>query len=106
MAERATIAAALQEALGLAKLAASLTGCRSDDDYVAGVRAKIEAAISLGVARPLDGYHEDYGFVTWWTWRDGEWLGEPSYVGSPNCSDWPGYHTHWTPHPDFPEAPL
>ena len=57
------------------------------------------------MAKPLDAWHEDDGFVTWWTWRDGQWLGEPSYIGSPLCSDWPGYHTHWTKHPDFPAAP-
>jgi hypothetical protein len=56
-------------------------------------------------ALPLAEYHEDHGCAVWWTWQDGEWLGEPAYIGSPNCDDWPGYHTHWTPHPGFP-APL
>lgn len=37
---------ALNEALKLAKLAATLTGCRGDDDYVWGVQAKIEAALA------------------------------------------------------------
>jgi hypothetical protein len=105
MGERVTVAEALREALGLARLAARLTGCRRDDDYVAGVRALIEVAIARGAARPLADWHEDFGFAAWWTWRDGAWLGEPSYIGSPLCSDWPGYHSHWTPHPDFPEAP-
>lgn len=54
--------------------------------------------------RPLDDWHEDCGYVVWWTWGDGEWLGEPSYIGSPLCDDWPGYHTHWSPHPPFPSA--
>lgn len=54
--------------------------------------------------RPLDDWHEDYGHVVWWAWEDGEWLGEPSYIGSPLCDDWPGYHTHWSPHPPFPAA--
>lgn len=58
------------------------------------------------IPRPLDDYHEDYGFVTWWTWRDGAWLGEPSWIGSPHDSDWPGYHTHFTPHPPFPNPPM
>ena len=49
-------------------------------------------------ARPLDEYHEDYGFVTWWKFP----VDEPSWIGSPTCSDWPGYHTHWTPHPPIP----
>lgn len=50
------------------------------------------------VARPLTDWHEDYGFVTWWKFP----VSEPSYIGSPLCSDWPGYHTHWTPHPEIP----
>ncbi|TPL30928.1 hypothetical protein FJ946_02830 [Mesorhizobium sp. B2-4-7] len=51
-------------------------------------------------------WHEDEGYAVWWTWRDGDWLGEPSYIGAPLCDDWPGYHTHWTPHPTFPSAPV
>lgn len=54
--------------------------------------------------RPLAEYHEDYGPVTWFTWNGEEWLGEPSYIGRPDDSDWPGYHTHWTPHPEFPRS--
>ncbi|CAG4889577.1 hypothetical protein R69919_00775 [Paraburkholderia gardini] len=55
-------------------------------------------------AMTLDEYHEDYGFVVWWAWQDGEWLGEPAWIGAPSDSDWPGYHTHWTKHPAFPAA--
>lgn len=55
-------------------------------------------------ALTMDEYHEDYGNVVWWTWEDGEWLGEPAWIGTPNDSDWPGYHTHWTRHPEFPTA--
>ena len=51
-------------------------------------------------ARPLAEYHEDYGFVVWWKFP----MDEPAWIGSPNCSDWPGYHTHWTPHPSPPTA--
>lgn len=74
-------------------------------------------------ARPLEEWTEDDGDVVWWTWdpEDQCWLGEPAYIGSPlDCGrniavtvdgqdfiatvgGWPGYHTHWTPHPDFPE---
>jgi len=43
--------------------------------------------------RAADDWHEDDGFVLWWTVP----IEEPPYVGSPLCSDWPGYHTHWTP---------
>lgn len=50
------------------------------------------------VAQPLSEWHEDDGFVTWWKFP----VNEPSYIGSPLCSDWPGYHTHWTPHPEIP----
>lgn len=54
------------------------------------------------VAAPLSEYHEDYGPVVWWAWEDGLWLGEPAWIGTPTDSDWPGYHTHWTFHPEFP----
>lgn len=57
-------------------------------------------------ARPLDDWHEDHGPVVWWAW-DSEgcaWMGEPAWIGAPGDSDWPGYHTHWTPHPAFPAA--
>lgn len=66
------------------------------------------SALSAGKpeqARTADEWHEDYGSVVWWTWQDGKWLGEPSYIGSPLCDDWPGYHTHWAPHPEMPDAP-
>ncbi|MEF2553223.1 hypothetical protein VQ042_17980 [Aurantimonas sp. A2-1-M11] len=81
------------------------------------------AADALAVeVKPLDDWHEDLGDVLWWCWRDGEWLGEAPYVGSPldcgltvecitqaengdtpaarfNVGGWPGYHTHWSPIP-------
>lgn len=37
---------ALREAQTLAKLALTLTGCRSDDEYVAHVQQKIDAALT------------------------------------------------------------
>lgn len=40
------ITEALQEALKLCSLADTMTACRGDDDFIAGVRAKIEAALS------------------------------------------------------------
>lgn len=78
--------------------------------------------------RPLEEWCEEDGDVVWWCWQDGQWLGEPAYIGSPlrlgltvechthaqngetpaarfEVGGWPGYHTHWTPHPDFPEPP-
>lgn len=49
-------------------------------------------------ARPKKEWHEDYGHVVWWKFP----VEEPSWIGTPNDDDWPGYHTHWTPHPDIP----
>lgn len=66
--------------------------------------AQAEQVPAVTEVRPLDEWHEDYGDAVWWTWQDGQWLGEPSYIGGPNDSDWPGYHTHWSPHPAFPAA--
>lgn len=56
--------------------------------------------------RTLAEWHEDDGFVVWWALKNGRWLGEPAYIGSPLCDDWPDYHTHWTPHPAFPPLPV
>lgn len=58
-------------------------------------------------ARPLDEWHEDYGDVVWWAWDDNkkEWFGEAPFISHPLSSDWPDYHTHWTPLPNCPAAP-
>lgn len=55
-------------------------------------------------ARPIDEWHEDDGDAVWWSMdpSTGDWRGEPAFIGSPLGSDWPAYHTHWTPHPAFP----
>ena len=45
------------------------------------------------VARPGEEYHEDMGNMLWWRFP----IVEPPYAGIPGDSDWPGYHTHWTP---------
>lgn len=45
------------------------------------------------IAKPMNEWHEDHGDVLWWTLP----VEEPPYCGSPLNSDWPGYHTHWTP---------
>lgn len=45
------------------------------------------------IARPLADWSEDDGHVLWWRLP----VTEPPYAGSPLDSDWPGYHTHWTP---------
>jgi hypothetical protein len=44
--------AVLRDALELANLAETLTGCRGDDDFVAAFKAKVEAAISKAEGRP------------------------------------------------------
>ncbi len=44
----------------------------------------------------LDDWHEDDGAVLWWHPDEAPW------VGTPNDSDWPGYHELWTPLPDYP----
>ena len=75
---------------------------------------------------PASWWSEEDGDVLWWCWRDGEWLAEAPYVGSPLCmgytvelhardaqhhmhrmhiGGWPGYHTHWTRLPPQPPAP-
>lgn len=75
-------------------------------------------------ARTIDEWHEDDGSVCWWALdENGQWLGEPAYIGSPldlgrayslsigehefvaTLGGWPGYHTHWTPHPALPTPP-
>jgi hypothetical protein len=54
------------------------------------------------IARQLGEWHEDDGPVMWWAWNGHGWAGEPAWCGQPTDSDWPGYHTHWTPHPQQP----
>jgi hypothetical protein len=79
---------------------------------------------------PLSEWHEDIGTVLWWEFPLSV-KGEPPYVGTPldlgreivvettistysgqetkshrfYVGGWPGYHTHWTPLPERPEAP-
>jgi hypothetical protein len=56
------------------------------------------AARGALAARPLAEYHEDFGPVVWWKFP----VNEPSWIGQPSDDSWPGYHTHWTPHPPVP----
>lgn len=44
------------------------------------------------VARALSEWHEDVGDALWWAFP----VIEEPYCGSPICTNWPGYHTHWT----------
>lgn len=50
----------------------------------------------LEFPRPFDDWHEDTGPALWWRFP----IAEAPWCGSPLDSDWPGYHTHWTPLPD------
>lgn len=97
---------------------------------IRNVLSELEATLSgrkvaaAAAPRPALEWHEDYGDVVWWALgEDGRWLGEAPYIGSPldcgrailvtvdgkemtcNVGGWPGYHTHWTPCPDFPPLP-
>nr|WP_312456703.1 hypothetical protein [Stenotrophomonas pavanii] len=77
---------------------------RAEAEKVIGQPAQ---AVGLGqslplIARALAEWREDDGNVLWWAWCGREWAGEPAWAGTPNDSDWPGYHTHWTPHPSHP----
>lgn len=104
---------------------------RDQPHYEEAAKAALAAAKAYrdeaAIARPLSEWAEEHGNVVWWCWRDGEWLGEPAYIGTPldlgqtvevsldaygvdklmraNVGGWPGYHTHWTPHPELPAAP-
>lgn len=60
--------------------------------------AEIVCGCDAIAARPLSEWHEDHGAVTWWKFP----VDEPAWIGQPGDSDWPGYHTHWTPHPALP----
>jgi hypothetical protein len=48
--------------------------------------AEKDTAVTL---RPIDDWHEDHGAVLWWRIEDGELVGEPPWVGTPLCDDWP-----------------
>lgn len=73
-----------------------LSGC--------AVRAAIQQE-SAEVAKPLSEWHEDFGPVVWWRFCLDERPDEASWIGTPLDGDWPGYHTHWTPHPPIPLQP-
>ncbi len=59
----------------------------------ADINKKMQLISGCNTARPIDEWHEDYGDVLWWIFP----IAEPPYCGSPLASDWPEYHTHWTP---------
>ncbi|WP_059050004.1 hypothetical protein [Paenibacillus senegalimassiliensis] len=65
-------------------------------EHVRKSNIELEAAEArekkLRQARPIAEWDEDYGDVLWWKFP----IEEGPYCGNPLCSDWPGYHTHWT----------
>ena len=85
------------------KLLAASLGESTAEACGAATREKIQyedfrlaAFERLHTVHPLSEYHEDYGCVLWWMFP----ICEPPYVGDPNCSSWPGGHTHWSFLPD------
>jgi len=75
-------------------------GCRSvSEDWAEELATAI--AEDEPKARPLSEWHEDHGSVVWWKFP----IEEAGWIGTPSDSEWPGYHTHWTPHPESPEEP-
>ncbi len=64
---------------------------------LAGYRAKTDkyakAYERLFTPRPIEEWHEDMGMCLWYEFP----ICEPPYVGSPLDTDWPEYHTHFTP---------
>jgi hypothetical protein len=71
------------------------------DNMISGLTradALAQQPAAVDEARPLDEWHEDDGPVVWWKFP----VDDPAWIGTPLDSDWPGYHTHWTPHPAAP----
>ena len=83
-------------------MARKFAGAFLDGAFVAMQRTAPQPAPAPLIARSLAEWHEQDGNVAWWAWNGREWAGEPAWIGTPNCEDWPGYHTHWTPHPEQP----
>ena len=71
---------------------------RASRAAIAADRARHGRPAAAPVAIPGEEYHEDMGPVTWWRLP----VDEPPWVGTPNDSDWPGYHTHFAPAPTNP----
>ena len=73
----------------------------TNDWYQAMQQAR--QALAPEVAIPGEQWTEDYGPVLWWRFpvmdMDAPW------AGTPNDSDWPGCHTHFTRLPPAPVAP-
>ncbi|WP_296561195.1 hypothetical protein [Pigmentiphaga sp.] len=99
----------------VAAMEASVAGRPSvdDDTYVRSILDAARGAAPTPpavdavplIARAIAEWHEDDGPVMWWAWCGHEWAGEPPWCGTPLSSDWPGYHTHWTPMVAVPAVP-
>jgi hypothetical protein len=77
----------------------SLTGLLLNREFV--LQVPNDGTATPEVAIPGEQWHEDDGPVLWWRFP----VVEPPYAGTPNDSDWPGYHTHFTSLPPAPVAP-
>lgn len=64
--------------------------------FVKSAADDMEALADIRKVRRLDQWDDEHGNVLWWRLP----VDEPPYVGTPLDSDWPGYHTHWTPCPE------
>jgi hypothetical protein len=97
--ERAVLQLAAQVNDYRAKLLDEQTHLLADEERrkLTGDALSAEASLSdLTTPRRLDDWHEDHGPALWWKFP----LCEAPYSGSPLDTDWPGYHTHWTPLPE------
>ena len=65
---------------------------REQHARIAELESELEAVGAGGVSGPLMG-RASIG-----------WAGESPWRGTPLDSDWPGYHTHWTPAPPAPTS--
>lgn len=77
---------------------------RSQHARIAELEAELAGRAAPVLARALSEWHEGDGTVMWWASNASGWAGEPAWCGTPLDSDWPGYHTHWTPHPTPPTS--
>lgn len=94
--EDGSLALSVLEAAGVAR---ETGGFMPRQMAVQALRAALAPPPPQGV--PLERYHEDFGPVLWWRFP----VDEPPFVGRPDDSDWPGYHTHFTFLPPTPEQP-
>lgn len=74
------------------------------DDYESRQPFRVVPVKRVVEDRPqsLSDWCEGDGDVLWWRFP----IVEPPYIGSPLDSDWPVYHTHWTPIPLPCDPPL